>query len=81
MGPDSDKSFNQEILEGFQTFVDPTNPVSHFMRTVYVMRLHIHCKPYLMKERGERGGEGKRQRNKRRKKGRREKEKNANDYY
>ena len=81
VGPDSDESFNWETLEGFQTFVDPTDPASHFTRTVYVMRLHIHCKPYLMKERGERGGEGKRQRNKRRKKGRREEEKNANDYF
>ena len=67
MGPNSDESFNRETLEGFQTFVDPTDPASHFARTVYVMRLHIHCKPCLMEERGERGGEGKRQRNKRRK--------------
>ena len=31
-------------LEGFQAFVDHTYPASHFTRTVYVMRLHIHCK-------------------------------------
>ena len=47
MGPDSDESFNRETLEGFQTFVDPKDPVSHFTRTVYVMRLHIHCSEEL----------------------------------
>ena len=60
VGPDSDESFNRETLKGFQTFVDPTDPASHFTRTVYVMRLHIHCKPSLMEERGrgrERGRE------------------------
>ena len=51
MGPDSDESFNRETLEGFQTFIDPMVPASHFTRTVYVMRLHIHCKPCLMEER------------------------------
>ena len=54
MGPDSDVSFNQETLEGFQTFVDPKDPVSHFTRTVYVMRLHIHCKLCLMEGERER---------------------------
>ena len=55
MGPDSDESFNQETLEGFQTFVDPTDPASHFTRTVYVMRLHIHCKLCLMEGERENG--------------------------
>ena len=59
MGPDSDKSFNRETLEGFQSFVDPTYPAGHFTRTVYVMRLHINCKPCLIEERErEREGEG-----------------------
>ena len=80
MGPDSDESFNRETLEGFQSFVDPTDPAGHFMRTVYVMRLHINCKACLMEERerereggregggkeGEREREGERQRNERR---------------
>ena len=55
MGPDSDKSFNGETLEGFQIFVDPTDPASHFTRTVYVMRLHIHCKLCLMEGKRENG--------------------------
>ena len=59
MGPNSDESFNRETLEGFQTFVDLTDPASHFTRTVYVMRLHIHCKPCLMEERGREGKEEK----------------------
>ena len=72
MGPDSDESFNRETLKRFQSFIDPTDPAGHFTRTVYVMRLHIHCKPCLMGEReGERereggregGREGERQRN------------------
>ena len=54
MGPDSDESFNQETLEGFQTFVDPKDPASHFTRTVYVMRLHIHCKLCLIEGERER---------------------------
>ena len=59
MGPDSDESFNRETLEGFQSFVDPTDPAGHFTRTVYIMRLHINCKPCLMEERErEREGEG-----------------------
>ena len=55
MGPDSNKSFNRETLEGFQTFVDHTDPASHFTRTVYVMRLHIHCKLCLMEGERENG--------------------------
>ena len=62
MGPDSNESFNQETLEGFQTFVDHTDPASHFMRTVYVMRLHIHCKLCLTE--GEREREREREREK-----------------
>ena len=54
MGPDSDESFNRETLEGFQTFVDHTDPAGHFTRTVYVMRLHIHCKLCLMERERER---------------------------
>ena len=77
MGPDSDESFNRETLEGFQSFVDPTDPAGHFTRTVYVMRLHIHCKPCLMEEREgerERGGgeERERERERERDKGMRE---------
>ena len=53
MGPDSDESFNWETLEGFQNIVDRTDPASHFMRTVYVMRLHTL--PRLMEERGKKG--------------------------
>ena len=45
-----------ETLEGFQTFVDPKDPASHFTRTVYVMRLHIHCKLCLMEGERERTG-------------------------
>ena len=57
MGPDLDESFNQEThLEGFQSFIDPTDSAGHFTRTVYVMRLHINCKPCMSNE-GERGGE------------------------
>ena len=43
-----------ETLEGFQTFVNHTDPASHFMRTVYVMRLHIHCKLCLIEGERER---------------------------
>ena len=53
VGPDSDESFNRETLEGFQTFVNPTDPASHFMRTVYVMRLHTLSR--LMEEREKKG--------------------------
>ena len=54
MGPDSDESFNRETLEGFQTFIDPTDPASLFHEdcicneTVY---------PTLTNEEREREGE------------------------
>ena len=53
VGPDSDESFNRETLEGFQNIVDRKDPASHFMRTVYAMRLHTQ--PWLMEERGKKG--------------------------
>ena len=64
MGPDSDESFNRETLKGFQTFIDPTDPVSLFHEdcicneTVY---------PTLTNEERER------------ERGREDNEKNAND--
>ena len=73
MGPDSDESFNRETLEGFQTFVDPTDPASYFTRTVYVMRLHIHCKPCMSN-----GGE--RERGKGEERGRVERGERENEY-
>ena len=52
MGPDSDESFNRETLKGFQTFVDPTNPASHFMRAACICNETVY--PALTNEERER---------------------------
>ena len=48
----------ERLSRGFKPS-DHMDPASHFMRTVYVMRLHIHCKLCLMEGEREREWEEK----------------------